>query len=114
MPGSEGDHAVAGSSFGSGSGAPPLRTSRSQQARAPGNPPRQAWLDAWSDPVAGLAAFSSCIHTCNLMGNGDWRLVVADGDRKLKVSRLPRNRCMHGVRARSRSPCSTHCCACRC
>ena len=47
---------------------------------------KQVWLEAWSDPVAGLAAFNSCIHTCNLFGDGDWRLVVADEDRKLKVA----------------------------
>lgn len=49
--------------------------------------PRQLWLDAWTDPVASVKAFSSCIHTCNLFGDGDWRLVVADHvDKKLKVS----------------------------
>lgn len=49
------------------------------------------WLDAWSDPVAGVSAFSSCIHTCNLFGDGDWRLIVADADKKLKVR--PRSAC---------------------
>lgn len=43
------------------------------------------WLDAWTDPVAGVKAFGSCITTCNLCGDGDWRLVVADADKKLKV-----------------------------
>jgi Bardet-Biedl syndrome 1 protein len=47
--------------------------------------PRQLWLDAWADPVAGVNALTPCVHTCNLMGDGDWRLVVADTDRKLKV-----------------------------
>ena len=46
---------------------------------------KQAWLDAWVDPVADVKAFSSCVATCNLLGDGDWRLVVADTDRKLKV-----------------------------
>jgi hypothetical protein len=46
---------------------------------------KQAWLDAWVDPVADVKAFSSCVTTCNLLGDGDWRLVVADTDRKLKV-----------------------------
>lgn len=46
------------------------------------------WLDAWSDPVAGISAYTPCIHTCNLFGDGDWRLVVADHDRKLKVCNL--------------------------
>eukprot|EP00878_Enallax_costatus_P007416 GHUV01007766.1.p1 GENE.GHUV01007766.1~~GHUV01007766.1.p1 ORF type:complete len:464 (+),score=128.94 GHUV01007766.1:2271-3662(+) len=48
-------------------------------------PPKQLWLDAWSDPVAGVKAFSNCIHTCNLYGDGDWRLVVADADKTIKV-----------------------------
>eukprot|EP00775_Hariotina_reticulata_P003766 gene3766-4025_t len=47
--------------------------------------PKNTWLDAWADPVAGLKAFSNCIHTCNLYGDGDWRLIVADADRKIKV-----------------------------
>jgi hypothetical protein len=46
---------------------------------------KQLWLDAWADPVAGLNAFTNCIHTCNLYGDGDWRLVVADADKKIKV-----------------------------
>jgi hypothetical protein len=49
-------------------------------------PPKQVWLDAWQDPVAGVSAYTSCVHTCNLFGDGDNRLVVADEDRKLKVS----------------------------
>lgn len=48
-------------------------------------PARDIWLEAWNDPVAGLSAFTSCVHTCNLFGDGDWRLVVADSDKKLKV-----------------------------
>jgi Bardet-Biedl syndrome 1 protein len=47
---------------------------------------KQLWLDAWADPVAGLNAFTNCIHTCNLYGDGDWRLVIADADKKIKVS----------------------------
>lgn len=50
-----------------------------------GQPPKQVWLDAWQDPVAGVSAYTSCVHTCNLFGDGDNRLVVADEDRKLKV-----------------------------
>mmetsp|Transcript_11120 Transcript_11120/g.38624 ORF Transcript_11120/g.38624 Transcript_11120/m.38624 type:complete len:635 (+) Transcript_11120:151-2055(+) len=43
------------------------------------------WLDAWFDPVAGVSAFSECVHTADLAGDGDWRLLVANADRKLKV-----------------------------
>lgn len=46
---------------------------------------KQLWLDAWNDPVAGISAYTPCMHACNLMGDGDYRLIVADGDRKLKV-----------------------------
>lgn len=50
-------------------------------------PDQKVWLEAWNDPVAGISAYTPCIHTCNLSGDGDWRLVVADEDRKLKVWR---------------------------
>ena len=43
------------------------------------------WLDAHFDPLAGVKAFSSCLHTCDLYGDGDWRLAVAGLDKKLKV-----------------------------
>lgn len=59
------------------------RCSKSGHVREPA---KQLWLDAWADPVAGVNAFSSCITTCNLCGDGDWRLVIADAaDKKLKV-----------------------------
>lgn len=65
------------------------RAASSKNAREPA---KQLWLDAWADPVAGVKAFSCCIHTCNLSGDGDWRLVIADADKKLKVtSVLPSN-----------------------
>ncbi len=53
-----------------------------------GTPKVSVWLEAWSDPVAGLCAYTPCVHTCNLFGDNDWRLVVADEDRKLKVRDL--------------------------
>ena len=52
------------------------------------NPKRALWLDAWSDPVAGVKAFTSCMRTADLNGDGDWRLVVADANKKLKVCSL--------------------------
>jgi Bardet-Biedl syndrome 1 protein len=76
-----GDHQHSG-------GATLQRSTFSLQTRTAsggGDPLRPLWLDAWSDPVAGLSAFSGCMHTCNLFGDGDWRLVVADADKKLKV-----------------------------
>jgi hypothetical protein len=48
--------------------------------------PAGLWLLALSDPVAGVHAYTPCVHTCNLYGDGDWKLVLADAeDRKLKV-----------------------------
>lgn len=44
-------------------------------------------LAAWSDSVAGVHAYSSCVGTVNAFSDGH-RLVVADDDRRLKV-RLP-------------------------
>ena len=43
------------------------------------------WLDAHYDPVANLKAFSTCLHTSDLYGDGDWRLAVAGLDKKLKA-----------------------------
>lgn len=48
--------------------------------------PKPLWLDAWHDPVASIrGGFGPCILAANLAGDGDWRLVVADADMKLKV-----------------------------
>ncbi len=44
------------------------------------------WLDAHYDPVASLKAFSCCLHSCDLYGDGDWRLAIAGLDKKLKVT----------------------------
>ncbi|GIL69347.1 hypothetical protein Vretimale_13465 [Volvox reticuliferus] len=46
---------------------------------------KSVWLEAFNDPVAGITAYTPCVHTCNLFGDGDNRLVIADEDRKLKV-----------------------------
>ncbi|KAL3141002.1 Bardet-Biedl syndrome 1 protein, variant 2 [Trebouxia sp. C0010 RCD-2024] len=46
---------------------------------------RGFWLNAHYDPVANLRTFSTCLHTCDLYGDGDWRLAVAGLDKKLKV-----------------------------
>lgn len=46
------------------------------------------WLHAYQDAVAGIRALSSCVQTCDLSGDGDWRLVIAGLDKKLKV--IPR------------------------
>jgi len=43
------------------------------------------WLDAWQDPVANAKAFSQCVRLADVFGDGDWRLLVADARKKLKV-----------------------------
>ncbi len=63
-------------------GAPGSGRLASKQSEQPKKSP---WLDAFNDPVAGISAYTPCVHTCNLFGDGDWRLVVADSDKKLKV-----------------------------
>ncbi len=52
------------------------------------NGPKSVWLEAFSDPVAGVSAYTPCVHVCNLFGDGENRLVIADEDRKLKVGTL--------------------------
>lgn len=42
------------------------------------------WLHAWHDPVAGIKAFSSCVRLSDIMADGEYRLLIADSDRKLK------------------------------
>lgn len=43
------------------------------------------WLHAWHDPVAGIKAFSCCVRLTDVMADGEYKLIIADGDRKLKV-----------------------------
>mmetsp|Transcript_13561 Transcript_13561/g.32115 ORF Transcript_13561/g.32115 Transcript_13561/m.32115 type:complete len:420 (-) Transcript_13561:85-1344(-) len=45
------------------------------------------WLEALHDPVAGIRAYSPCLTTLDAFGDGDWRLVVACVDKKLRVWR---------------------------
>ena len=43
------------------------------------------WLNAWFDPVAGIKSYSSCVRLADVSGDGEYKLLVADADRKLKV-----------------------------
>eukprot|EP00640_Fibrocapsa_japonica_P000784 CAMPEP_0113937780 /NCGR_PEP_ID=MMETSP1339-20121228/4326_1 /TAXON_ID=94617 /ORGANISM="Fibrocapsa japonica" /LENGTH=585 /DNA_ID=CAMNT_0000940679 /DNA_START=147 /DNA_END=1904 /DNA_ORIENTATION=- /assembly_acc=CAM_ASM_000762 len=43
------------------------------------------WLNAWHDPVVGLKAFTSCVRLADLNGDGDYKLVVADRDKRLRI-----------------------------
>lgn len=80
------DHGAGSGSGNFVDGAPSYASNRnSSHDPAPPVVNKQLWLDAWNDPVAGISAYTPCIHACNLMGDGDYRLIVADSDRKLKV-----------------------------
>jgi hypothetical protein len=61
-----------------------MRTETSAPSGATASTP-PLWLDAWSDPMANVDADSACVESADLAGDGEWRLVVAGADRKLKV-----------------------------
>lgn len=77
-------------------GTPPQRKSNSpanvdsaagsKLSASPSAAQADFWLGAHYDPVANLKTFSTCLHTCDLFGDGDWRLAVAGLDKKLKVN----------------------------
>ena len=46
---------------------------------------RSPWLDAWADPLADMRAFSPCLKTGNISGDGDTEMLVACVDKKLVV-----------------------------
>eukprot|EP00899_Mesostigma_viride_P012791 jgi/Mesvir1/21512/Mv03955-RA.1 len=56
-------------------------------AEAPAAPAarKNIWLDAWHDPVANIQAYNACVTTADLFGDGEYRLLVAGADKKLKV-----------------------------
>lgn len=56
-------------------------SSDSSQKKNPKNP----WLSAHHNSVAGIKAFSSCMKLVDVYGDGDYKLVVADADRRLKM-----------------------------
>lgn len=36
------------------------------------------WMHAWSDPVAGVSAYSQLMELADLKDDGDFKLIVAD------------------------------------
>ena len=46
-------------------GAPPVGSASDRHREVPGmrKESKSLWLDAWNDPVAGISAYSPCIHT---------------------------------------------------
>ena len=43
------------------------------------------WIDVYSDLVAGIKSFSQCLALSDVMGDGDYRLICADSNSRLKV-----------------------------
>ncbi|OQS01252.1 bardet-Biedl syndrome 1 family protein [Achlya hypogyna] len=43
------------------------------------------WLHAYHNTVAGIKAFTQCIKLADVYGDGDYKLIVADADRRLKM-----------------------------
>lgn len=46
---------------------------------------KSPWLSAYHNSVAGIKAGSSCMQLVDVYGDGDAKLVVADGDQRLKM-----------------------------
>ncbi|KAG7396657.1 Bardet-Biedl syndrome 1 protein [Phytophthora boehmeriae] len=47
--------------------------------------PKSPWLSAYHNSVAGIKAGSSCMQLVDVYGDGDAKLIVADGDQRLKM-----------------------------
>mmetsp|Transcript_16762 Transcript_16762/g.42090 ORF Transcript_16762/g.42090 Transcript_16762/m.42090 type:complete len:590 (-) Transcript_16762:163-1932(-) len=57
-----------------------------RDANAPvASPAQDVWLHAWMDPVAGVQSASQCMCYADLNGDGDFKLLIADYEKKLKV-----------------------------
>jgi hypothetical protein len=54
---------------------------------------KSPWLSAYHNSVAGIKAGSSCMQLVDVYGDGDAKLVVADGDQRLKMYKGARGRC---------------------
>ncbi|KAF0726601.1 hypothetical protein Ae201684_015223 [Aphanomyces euteiches] len=46
---------------------------------------KSPWLHAYHNNVAGIKAFTNCIQLADVYGDGDYKLLVADADRRLKM-----------------------------
>eukprot|EP00756_Hemistasia_phaeocysticola_P002698 Hpha_TRINITY_DN11831_c1_g1::TRINITY_DN11831_c1_g1_i1::g.2138::m.2138/K16746/BBS1; Bardet-Biedl syndrome 1 protein len=60
-------------------GAAAQAATRDRQGKKP------LWLDAWTNSLASVKALSSCIDLADVNGDGDWKLLIADAQKKLKV-----------------------------
>jgi len=46
---------------------------------------KSPWIHAWSDTVAGIQSYSQCMTLADLKDDGDYKLIVADIKKKLKI-----------------------------
>ncbi|KDO23995.1 hypothetical protein SPRG_10692 [Saprolegnia parasitica CBS 223.65] len=60
---------------------PNAATAVPEKAKAEKSP----WLHAHHNAVAGIKAFSPCIKLADVYGDGDYKLLIADADRRLKL-----------------------------
>jgi Bardet-Biedl syndrome 1 protein len=49
--------------------------------------PNSPWLNAWYDPLAGVRTSTQNLRMADLHADGDSKLVLCDGSKKLKVYR---------------------------
>ncbi len=45
------------------------------------------WLSAWHDPLAALKTNSFCCSSADVNADGDHKLLICDGSKKIKVYR---------------------------
>ncbi|CAE8692133.1 unnamed protein product [Polarella glacialis] len=48
-------------------------------------PKKSPWLDAWTDPVAGISCYSSFICLSDLQADGDHRLIMVDLKKRIRI-----------------------------
>eukprot|EP00941_MAST-03F_sp_MAST-3F-sp1_P001548 g1548.t1 len=48
---------------------------------------RGFWLNAWNDPLANARAYTDCVRFGDITANGDYHLIVATLENKLKIFR---------------------------
>lgn len=69
---------MGGSGGGGGGGDAPRKKTKRK---------KKFWLSAWNDPMAGLRCYGSCIRFADLDGDGNYSLLCATQDKKLKIFR---------------------------
>jgi len=59
--------------------------SRNEELREKQRREAGPWLHAWHDAVANIKAFSQCVRLCDVRGDGENKLLIADEAKILKV-----------------------------